>query len=248
MPTGEPPQAIVSSPPFEDSMNSVTHGIDWSKSTNKSLVRTDGPQPQAVGSQGGRPERYGISKGQLGRESGNTFWSAARAILFQCHQVLAPGGVAIWVVKDFVRNKERVDFTGQWRSLCESYGFETIEVIRAWLVEDRGAQFALDGELVEKRVEKKSFFRRLYEIKARAAEFWKSASRDDKARHLWQAHHDLWEDYRRRSELPNKEPSYPTKSRILSAAQMMAYVEAGKPDVEIDTQIDYEVVLVTRKV
>jgi len=94
-----------------------------------------------------------------------TFWGAARAILLQCHHVLAPGGVAIWVVKDFVRNKKRVDFTGQWRALCEACGFETVEVIRAWLVEDRGAQFTLGGELEERQVERKSFFRRLAERK-----------------------------------------------------------------------------------
>ena len=108
---------------------------------------------------------YGDHPDQLGNAQGGTFWAAARAILLQCHAVLAPGGVAIWVLKAFVRNKAIVDFPGQWEALCNSCGFETVEVIRAYLVEDRGAQFALNGDLVEKKVARKSFFRRLHEKK-----------------------------------------------------------------------------------
>ena len=63
------------------------------------------------------------------------------------------------------RNKQRVDFPNQWRELGEACGFETVEWIRAWLVEDRGAQFTLTGGLEERKVERKSFFRRLAERK-----------------------------------------------------------------------------------
>jgi len=49
--------------------------------------------------------------------------------------------------------------------MCEAYGFETLEWIRAWLVEDRGAQWGLDGELVEREVRRESFFRRLHRQK-----------------------------------------------------------------------------------
>jgi len=96
---------------------------------------------------------------------GDTFWSAARVIVSQCYQVLAPGGHAIWVVKDFVRNKQIVPFCEQWRELCESCGFETLHKHCCWLVEDRGGQYALNGDLVQQKVERKSFFRRLYEKK-----------------------------------------------------------------------------------
>jgi hypothetical protein len=47
----------------------------------------------------------------------------------------------------------------------ESVGFETLEWIRAWLIEDRGAQWDLFGELHEREVHRKSFFRRLAERK-----------------------------------------------------------------------------------
>lgn len=119
---------------------------------------------------------YGRSDGQLAAmKSGDplasepaskpTFWSAAREIMQQCYQIIPPGGVAIWVVKSFVRDKKIIDFPDQWRQLGEACGFESIEWIRAWLVEDRGAQFDLDGGLNHKTVERKSFFRRLAEKK-----------------------------------------------------------------------------------
>lgn len=76
-----------------------------------------------------------------------------------------PSGVVIWVLKAFIRGGKIVDFPGQWQSLCESCGFETIEIIRAWLVEERGTQYDLEGEAHTKVIERKSFFRRLAEKK-----------------------------------------------------------------------------------
>lgn len=113
----------------------------------------------------GHQDAYGASAGQLGETQGETFWSASRMIVEQVYQVLAPGGVAAWVVKDFVRNKERVPFCDQWRQLCEACGFETFAIARAWLVEDHGTQLAQDGN--HKRIvkQRKSFFRRLAEKK-----------------------------------------------------------------------------------
>ena len=94
---------------------------------------------------------------------GNTFWSAARLIMEQVYRVLKPGGVAIWVTKAFVRDGERVDFPGQWRDLGEACGFETVEWIRAWLVEENGTQRGLWGNDREHTKAYKSFFRRLVE-------------------------------------------------------------------------------------
>ena len=85
-------------------------------------------------------------------------------IVEQCYQILKPGGHAIWVVKDFVRNKKRVDFTGDWRRLCESAGFETIHEHHAMLVKENVKE-SLFGHKIVKRKERKSFFRRLAESK-----------------------------------------------------------------------------------
>jgi hypothetical protein len=104
------------------------------------------------------------SPGQL-QGGGDTFWTAARAIVAQTYQVLRPDAVAIWVTKAFVRNKERVDFPGQWLQLCQSCGFEPLEWIRAWLVEDNGTQRGLFGDDERLVKERKSFFRRLAEKK-----------------------------------------------------------------------------------
>jgi len=168
LPEGEPPaQAIVSSPPWEKSLDqgNVPKEARVKRARDMGLS-ADKVSPIDMENIGLRTQPdYGSCSGQLGNKQGDTFWSAARAILLQCYAVLAPGGHAIWVLKAFVRDKAIVDFPGQWRALCESCGFETVEVIRAWLVEDRGAQFALGGELVEKEVRRESFFRRLHRQK-----------------------------------------------------------------------------------
>ena len=105
---------------------------------------------------------YGYSDGQLGGETGDTFWAAALTIVQQTYAALRPGGHATWVVKSFVRNKAIVDFPGQWRQLCESCGFVTLHEHHAMLVAEHG-QTAFDG--THKRRERKSFFRRLAESK-----------------------------------------------------------------------------------
>jgi len=51
---------------------------------------------------------------------------AARAIVEQVYLALAPGGHAVWVVKNYVKNKQIVPFSDQWRALCEAVGFVTL--------------------------------------------------------------------------------------------------------------------------
>ena len=143
-------QGVVSSPPWEN--QEPSHAQDDLRSFG-------------TGGQTYKESSYGNTAGNIGNSTGNTFWSAARAIVEQTHQVLAPGAVAIWVCKRFVRGGEIVPFPTQWAQMCEACGFETIEWIRAWLVEDRGAQYALNGDLVRRQVARKSFFRRLAEQK-----------------------------------------------------------------------------------
>lgn len=107
---------------------------------------------------------YGNTDGQLGIEVGETFWSAARDIVLECHALLKPCGVAVWVVKDFVRNKKRVRFSDDWIKLCEACGFKLIRHAHAMLVKEMRTT-NLFGEETVKRIERKSFFRRLHEQK-----------------------------------------------------------------------------------
>jgi tRNA G10 N-methylase Trm11 len=108
---------------------------------------------------------YGSTPGQLGVAKQDDFWTAARQIVEQVHALLKPGGVAIWVVKAYVKKGKRIDFPGQWRELCEAVGFETLHQHRAWVVEGRGTQLDIFGNAHTRQVERKSFFRRLAEAK-----------------------------------------------------------------------------------
>lgn len=158
MKNGDGVDSVVSSPPYEGSDQNYSAG--WKRIDNEKL-------PKGSKRENTRQQfaDYGNTDGQLGIDSGDTFWSAARLIVQQCYQVLRPGGHCVWVVKSFVRKKKIVDFPDQWRQLCESVGFRTVHIHRAWLVEHKGAQYDLFGELHEKTIKRSSFFRRLHEKK-----------------------------------------------------------------------------------
>jgi hypothetical protein len=108
------------------------------------------------------------------QEAVETFWAAARQVLEQTYQVLAPGAHAIFVCKDFVRNKKRVPFSHQWAQLCVSVGFEWLHEHRAWVVEEYGTQMGLFGEDSPIVKERKSFFRRLAEKNGSPRIDWES--------------------------------------------------------------------------
>jgi tRNA G10 N-methylase Trm11 len=93
-----------------------------------------------------------------------TFWTAARAIIEECHHILKPGGWAVFVCKDFVRNKARVPFCEDWCKLLDSCGFQVERRVHAMLVKET-THTDLFGDEQTKRKERKSFFRRLAEKK-----------------------------------------------------------------------------------
>jgi modification methylase len=156
---------VVSSPPYEGSFNG---GVQENPESTRERMRRAGASEKTISKIGDNSHSaglgYGEADGQIGNESGETFWEAAREIVAQCFQILRPGGIACWVTKNFVRNKKIVDFTGDWIKLCQSCGFVLVERIQASLVkEDSGAD--LFGGEWQTRTERKSFFRRLYEKK-----------------------------------------------------------------------------------
>jgi hypothetical protein len=104
---------------------------------------------------------YGTTPNNIGNDTGESFWLAARDIVAQVYNVLKPGGVAAWVCGDFVRDKQRVYFGRQWLALCESVGFEPLAWAIAWKTEYNGNQLDIFGGDVEKRTDRVSFFRRL---------------------------------------------------------------------------------------
>ena len=145
-------EGVITSPPYASSLASdeaqKRGGLfrDPKRGKDKTLTAT-----------------YGETEGQLGLDSGDTFWGAAKLIVSQCRQVLAADGVAVFITKNFVKGGQRVPFTDQWVQLCEACGFELIVHARAWLIEDRQGQSDFDGIVVTKRVQHKSFFRLLAE-------------------------------------------------------------------------------------
>jgi hypothetical protein len=139
-------QAAITSPPHEH--DSEPHG---------DMRPDDGRQAATF------IERdYGATEGNISA-SPDTFWSASRTILEQLYSILTPGAHCVFVVKAFVRNKQIVDFPGQWAQLCESVGFKLLHDHHALLVEHSGTQGGMFGEDKEITVSRKSFFRRLHE-------------------------------------------------------------------------------------
>lgn len=146
---------IISSPPFMKAQDGG--GIN-----KKKVVTSKTGKSHKLGNDGYNKDQQGSSEGQLANESDDTFWQAAKDIVLNCFRMLKPGGVACWVTKDFVRNKERVPFSDDWLKLLIACGFVPICRHKAMLV--KGTKTSLDGTTTHKK-ERKSFFRRLAERK-----------------------------------------------------------------------------------
>jgi hypothetical protein len=152
---------LASSPPYEGIQvrdNDVSHS-----STERDKTRHGGRGFTDAG--GGTF----ADQGQLSALTTTTFWTAARAIVSQCYDLLKPGAVSIWVVKGFVRKGKLVDFPHQWQALCESIGFVLLHEHHAMLTQELDEQFHLNGGSETRTIERKSFFRRLAEKKGSPA-------------------------------------------------------------------------------
>jgi hypothetical protein len=152
----------VSSPPYEsaDLPQAARDYSNLREHLEKSNHRTMARSAELMGS-----GDYGHTEGNIGNDSGDDFWMAARQIVEQVYIALRPGGHAVWVVKGFVKNKDLVDFPGQWRQLCEAVGFVAVHEHHASLVRHNSTSITLEGKKVKNITESKSFFRRLAEKK-----------------------------------------------------------------------------------
>lgn len=151
----------VSSPPWQQ--NGANLG---------DVADTKGMRQEISQRSHGRDAAYGVTGGQLGNDTTDDFWSAASLIMSEVAAVLPPGAFAVWVCKRFVRDGAIVEFSQQWATLGEHHGFETVEWIRAWLVEEQAGQMTLEGDVKRKTRERKSFFRRLAESKGSPRVDW----------------------------------------------------------------------------
>ena len=150
--------AVVSSPPYANSHIGTEYN-PYYNSGGKSMGESRAARWIDLF---GR-SNYGNTPGNLGNMNAGDFDAAAHLIVEQTYAALRPGGHAVWVLKAIVRNKQIVDFPGQWRQLCETCSFVTLHEHHAMLVAET-EQLSFDGKS-NKRKEKKSFFRQMAESK-----------------------------------------------------------------------------------
>ena len=161
------PMGLVSSPPYEGSLNQHATANDTGRRLAR--MRRAGIDVSIRSNPGGtngvmrRAQTYGEAPEQIGATTGDTFWSAARQVVEQCYALLAPRSPAVWVVKDYVKDGQRVEFARMWRELGLACSFEHLYDIHASFIEDRGDQVTITGEVETRQVDRKSFFRRLVE-------------------------------------------------------------------------------------
>ena len=219
---------------------------------------------------------YGTTPGNVGNDTGDSFWQAARAIVEQVYTVLKPGGCAAWVTGDFVRKGERVEFGRQWLELCEAVGFEPYAWAIAWKTESRGAQLDLAGRMHLNKVDRVSFFRRLANARSHARDLWQTIPADVQAAYLANMEADLLSEYNEveagmdEPQLPNKptiddmrQYQYllaryksivakqkgnkpPTPGKVLDYAQVCAWVDAGQPEDSEAAVLNEDVIFVRK--
>lgn|SRR5574341_549160 len=245
--------AALSSPPY---LPQDDRRIPWGTTAGTDLQENDErrgfkPSTNFRGS-------YSLDPANLGNPTGadqTDFWMAARRIIDQVFILLEPGGHAVWVVKDFVKDNERVPFCQMWRRLCEAAGFVTLHEHRAMLLHRKGKSHTLEGKVVEHKTESKSFFRRMVEHRAAIRNYWSTRARDEKAGFFMQSRSQFWAAYRK---LPVEEKTavyarenelellHPLPSRKLFewAAINLAWEASGEKfeDWNSDVRIDYEIV------
>lgn len=165
--------AVIGSPPFEAGAEGTVRrdkfkdpeafaaGMSERSGSNNNHYQT--PEARKRQMEKMNSAIYGDTEGNIGNSTGETFWTASRTIVEECFAILRHGGVAVWVLKDFVRDKKRVPFSDQWLALCLAVGFELECRHHASLVKRGRKQKLLDGGEHEPIKERKSFFRRLAE-------------------------------------------------------------------------------------
>ena len=174
---------IVTSPPFADSLNSAKDGggcLD-------PLIAKEKYQGTGMANWKHAQSDYGTTPGQIGQQSGSTYWEAVRDVYAECYKVLKPGGVMVVVVKSYIKAGRRVPLPMQTLKLLIHLGFEPLERIKAMLVKEE-VSAGLFGE-IRKVKERKSFFRRNHEFKQAAKEYWPTIPRDEQAKYLWNNRH-----------------------------------------------------------
>lgn len=157
-------KAVVGSPPWQKNVEGGRAAGKFAGDKVLKSKRGKGASDAAVRAQAARDQEktIGDSPGQIGQETGETYWQAVEKVYHACLLCLKPGGVMALVVKDFCKDKKRMPLCDDTMRLLVWLGFEEVERIHAMLSEDQIHHDLFEGEMVKKK-ERKSFFRRNYE-------------------------------------------------------------------------------------
>jgi len=156
--------AIVTSPPYEDSVNREDHGFDFMKSKPDYPTRNNHPRRVAMHTEKMRNFSYGKEGGQIGVLKKQTYWEAMLQVYSAMYRSLKPAGVAAIVVKDFVRNGKRMTLCDDTVRLLEHIGFVLVERVHAMLTKEYVLPDLFEGSTTKLK-DRKSFFRRNFESK-----------------------------------------------------------------------------------
>lgn len=141
-------EAVVTSPPFED----------------RNACQDPKYRENRTNSGGPLHHEYGDEVGQIGKNSGETYWSAMAQVYASCFLAIKPGGFIAVVVKDYVKNKQVVPLCNDTARLLEHCGFVIVERVHAMLVKKTSHDDLFSGATTQTK-SRKSFFRRLAEAK-----------------------------------------------------------------------------------
>jgi len=129
---GESVDAIVTSPPYEGSVNAPN---DPERRAER--MQRAGLDPKTI--VGGKARcgeidwKYSDSPENIGNEKGETYLQAMLKCYREMYKVLKPNGLCIVVLKNFIRNWKVVDLIGDTIKLCEHVGFRLVKRIRFML-------------------------------------------------------------------------------------------------------------------
>lgn len=245
-------EASISSPPFLAQTGGTNVTQESGPLADPAVFKRHAAGNSAIG--------YGESEGNIGSVDPDDFWIAARQIVEQVFMILEPGGHAVWVVKDYVKNKQRVPFCQQWQQMCEAVGFVTLHEHHALLVRHQEVTKTdmFTGEVTSEAKSSKSFFRRIAEKRSAHLNYWLTLSKRKQSDYLERAKRELEDAYNSLSEeelkLTRKNTKEllhtpPTDRKILDRARSLAFERSGQQvaDHNQDTRIDFEVVLCMEK-
>lgn len=157
-------EAVVTSPPWESNCEGGVKGSRLKNAPTEGKGHYASPAAREAQMERDEQKTYGESPGQIGKDSGETYWIAMKSVYSSCFLAIKPGGFIGVVVKDYVKNKQVVPLCDDTARLLEHCGFVVVERVHAMLVKKTSHDDLFNGATTQTK-SRKSFFRRLAEAK-----------------------------------------------------------------------------------